>query len=325
MSTIFHHYRPILTSTREFDESACIEHIKSLNPGEDVGSLKDFNREWLSNLNSAWPIRADRRIHIFMHLRKTYDAEAKDSKILALVTSLKKGTEIEELLPEEYNIMEERTVDRLRYLSTEMFQKGFIEKNNDGEIKRTRAFYTFWMNRHEHWKDSDAQTHQFNAPDIVLGNDDPFNGPLVSDTAAVMPPPRKTPLMKRSRLTKQAKARYISKPPRILTNMSKQPALTQARTSSSRRKFDDLVFPTEGPGGSNSNKRQKTSSAGQDAAVLQSTEALPVVPTSFRSDEDNLQDTDTAEHIRFAEVRNSYRSKGAPANSMSGLLVISNS
>jgi hypothetical protein len=85
-----------------------------------------------------------------MHEHNIYKPEAPDVKIIPLIKSLKKGTDIEEFEGKQWNILKERTLDRMAILAGDMLKKGLL-RIVDGTPQKIEWFRDVWVNRHSQY------------------------------------------------------------------------------------------------------------------------------------------------------------------------------
>jgi hypothetical protein len=95
-------------------------------------------------------VAADVRVRTYMHEHNIYKPEAPDVKIIPLIKSLKKGTDIEEFEGKQWNILKARTLDRMAVLAGDMLKKGLL-KIVDGTPQKIEWFRDVWVNRHSHY------------------------------------------------------------------------------------------------------------------------------------------------------------------------------
>lgn len=87
-----------------------------------------------------------------MHINQAYSAEASEDIILKIIRPLRKGTEIEELLVDKYNMFKNLVQGRIGSLSQEMLDAGLLEREAGGSLQRVAAFDSVWKDREIYWK-----------------------------------------------------------------------------------------------------------------------------------------------------------------------------
>jgi hypothetical protein len=144
-----------------------IEHVESLDPKDDEGPLRDFTKKWLSRSRDKylWPTSADPRLQTFMHINNFYDSEIEDIKELPLVNCMRYGTEIEQVQPQEYIILKERILKRVKVLAEEMQEKKIITYVK-GRLQMVKAFREVWNERRDYWAKKAASSSINNSTDI---------------------------------------------------------------------------------------------------------------------------------------------------------------
>lgn len=92
-----------------------------------------------------------------MHEKNIYDPEAPDVKILPLIKSLRKGTEIEVCEPHQSKVFQNRTTDRIFFLAKDMVAKGLITMQ-ENPPQKIPLFREFWINRHSEYGPKETVT-----------------------------------------------------------------------------------------------------------------------------------------------------------------------
>jgi hypothetical protein len=190
-----------------------MEHIQQLKPKNFNRTLAGFTRKWIHDSNAGCPPFVDNKILVLMHDKKIYNPEPKDNKLVLLIEELRKGTEIESLKDGmEYNIIEERILDRIRVLAQDLLKKKFIVRNRE-KYHQAEQFKECWENKEQLWKDYGITSNKTpreeppraeaastsTAIDPVENDDDDDDGLFVGP--APTPPPAAKPPQ-----TKSAKA-----------------------------------------------------------------------------------------------------------------------
>ena len=141
--------------------SAYIEHVESLHPKDDDGPLRGFTWKWLLRSTSPWPTSADPRLYTFMHANKFYDPDLADQKELALVNVMRNGTEIEEVQPQQYNMLKERILERVRVLASELQKRRILAYTNE-KLQMVKEFKEVWLQRDDYWVKMDTNNQAKN-------------------------------------------------------------------------------------------------------------------------------------------------------------------
>jgi len=82
-----------------------------------------------------------------MHEHNLYDPQAPDMKLIPLIRSLRKGTQIEECTPRFARDFQNKTMERIAYLTEDMLRKGILMKE-DNTPKKRPLFNDLWTHRH---------------------------------------------------------------------------------------------------------------------------------------------------------------------------------
>jgi hypothetical protein len=140
-----------------------------LNPrNDDKPVIKEFNLQWLSKVRlfngyivypwlknkqipARWPAVANIRVRTYMHDHNLYDiSEDQDIKILPLVNSIRKGTEIESCEVRQFNLLKTRILERVSSIARDLVTKGLLNTER-GTPQKIPEFKNIWQNRHSHW------------------------------------------------------------------------------------------------------------------------------------------------------------------------------
>jgi hypothetical protein len=85
-----------------------------------------------------------------MHDHNVYNSDDPDIKILPLHTSLRKGTEIETCDAKQFNLFQQRILERISILARDISAKGLISTEN-GTPQKIALFKDVWANHHGHY------------------------------------------------------------------------------------------------------------------------------------------------------------------------------
>jgi hypothetical protein len=97
-----------------------------------------------------------------MHNHNLYDPEDPDIKVLPLINSIRKGTEIETCEGgKQFNLLKVRILERVSFIARDLWEKGLLQKEGSTPQK-IPEFKSFWQNRHSYWgpKDSPSKSSQ---------------------------------------------------------------------------------------------------------------------------------------------------------------------
>lgn len=92
-----------------------------------------------------------------MHSYKVFESEESEDTILKIINPLRKGTDIEELSASQYNMFKARIQNRINDLAREMWDKGFLERDPDRNLRRVELLESAWKDRHIHWEKHDPE------------------------------------------------------------------------------------------------------------------------------------------------------------------------
>lgn len=103
-------------------------------------------------VGARWPTAADIRVKTFIHDHNLYNSEDPDFKVLPLVKSISKGTELEKFDVNHFSMLKERLCERIQVLSRDLEKKGLIEKDIHNSLQKALTFQNMWRNRHSHYR-----------------------------------------------------------------------------------------------------------------------------------------------------------------------------
>jgi hypothetical protein len=88
-----------------------------------------------------------------MHNQKVYNPESQDVKLISLIGQLRNGLDLEGL--DNYNIIEEKVLDRIKILAGDLHKKGFLVPSvqSAGQYCQAEEFRKCWENKEKHWRD----------------------------------------------------------------------------------------------------------------------------------------------------------------------------
>jgi hypothetical protein len=92
-----------------------------------------------------------------MHEHNVYTPEAEDMKIIPLMNSLRKGTEIETGEAKEFNLFMPRILERISVLTRDLCRKGLITEVS-GTPEKIPEFKDAWKNRHSYWGPKESKS-----------------------------------------------------------------------------------------------------------------------------------------------------------------------
>lgn len=185
---------------------SCWDEVRLLDPRNDARPvIKEFTALWISRVSKSsgviqhidcdqqagvkWPATADVRLKTFMHEHNVYNPEDPDIKMLALIQSLSKGTEIETRDVQQYNAFKRRVEERISFLARSLSEKGLIE-TKDGTTQKHQMFKEIWKNRHTQWGPNSNASRSASKSKAVESYEDVYDMDSL--------PPDKSPSLKRS-------------------------------------------------------------------------------------------------------------------------------
>jgi hypothetical protein len=151
-----------ISNSRHFPPDKCdktpteiyIDHVKSLDPLDDVEPLKEFGLHWILKKYARWPIEADSRVLRYMHRNRMYKRDP--NKYDDLMDELTKETSIQgprrALQPIPYRTLEERVVNRVAHLASLLQKHNMIAHDKFGILKMSMAFKDIWTNSSTYWE-----------------------------------------------------------------------------------------------------------------------------------------------------------------------------
>jgi hypothetical protein len=283
-----------------------LEHIESLNPVNE-GILSDFTKRWILNPSSDWPSSSDKCIQLFMDQNRFYNpnttGDSKPRLPMDLINTLKRGTEIEELQRNEWQIMNEGAMSRVSYLAQELHKKGILEPEpGTGNLMMTEEFWCLWQMKNKIWDGEEKM--EPSTPSQYLNfskNFDPESG----DEIVLVTPCKSTTRTPRKTKTK-AVTSTLKNPKSAVGSTTATPKVVGKTPL--RRKADGSVAANTDQGGFVSSKRPRLEQPTRLTGFAQepaenTTGSVENTPGIERMTQNEFSNIHTVEHVEPAQVR----------------------